>query len=716
MIPQGVEAKYEILGTLGAGAMGEVLDARDRVIGRRVAIKVVRRPAAGDADSDESYARFRREAQAAGRLVHPHIIAIYEFGEDAAAAWIVMEYADGGSLKDLIDRGERMVPAEAGRLIAQVLDALAYSHAAGVVHRDIKPANLLLTADGKVKLADFGIARIESSTMTQVGTVMGTPSYMAPEQVRGEPTDNRTDLWAVGVVLYQLLTGEKPFEGGGFSMVSHRILSVDPVPPSRVSGLVPVAMDGVIARALAKRADERFPTAAAFAAALEEALRGAGGRSAPLPAADADATLVAGAAQPRPAERPVPAGQAPPRRIPWLPLAGAGGALALAAAGWLLLAPDGGPPQHPAVPPAPAVASGSAAPAAPTLPPATAVLPPAVPVPPAEEAGSAQASLPPAGQSGPLPSHVPPAPPAQEAPVQGAGNAQASLAPDAAPVPVAPVSPPQAARQETPVVAALPSPPVPVAPSGPPPAAGQEAPVVAALPSPPVPVAPVSPPPAAGQEAPVVVVEEALAAVSCGSLSAAEDGDGLRITGIAPRTAEAGLRGALLARGVPAANLRLDITPFDGPFCEVFDILRPAAASPGEPGIGLELLGRNPLVKGSLLRLDVELPEWGGHLNVDYLMSSGQAVHLAQIGAQPAGARFRLGEPRGDFAGWEVDEPFGTDLVVAIASEGPLFTAPRPEMEPLTDYVAALAAAVRAARHDGRRIAARLLVVETVPH
>lgn len=242
MLPSELAGKYEERGTLGAGAMGTVVEAFDRMIERRVAVKLVKLPSGGDAEAAEAHARFRREAQAAGRLSHPNIVAVYDYGENADTAWIVMEMVEGGSLKDILARGERLPVAETVRLMEGVLAALAYSHGRGVVHRDIKPANIMLAGDGSVKIADFGIARIESSTMTQVGTVMGTPSYMAPEQLRGEPVDQRADIWAAGVVLYQLLTGEKPFDGN-YTALMHRVINTEPPPPSQLAVTVPRGFD-----------------------------------------------------------------------------------------------------------------------------------------------------------------------------------------------------------------------------------------------------------------------------------------------------------------------------------------------------------------------------------------------------------------------------------------------------------------------------------------
>ncbi|MBC7434395.1 MAG: protein kinase, partial [Rubritepida sp.] len=313
--------KYEIRGRLGAGAMGTVFDAFDPVIERRAALKTVRRPEPDDPDGAEAMGRFKREAQAAGRLNHPHIVAVYDYGEDAQAAWIAMELVEGGTLKDPLDRGDRFPLPQTLRIMEQVLAALDYSHRRGVVHRDIKPANIMLTADGQVKIADFGIARIENSAMTQVGTIMGTPAYMAPEQLRGEAVDSRADIWAAGVVLYQLLTGEKPF-AGGYSSVQHKALNTEPTPPSALSVTAPRAFDGVIARAMAKRPDDRFAPASAFA----EALRGAMAAAVPE-----DATMVATQAQMK-APPAVAVAASVKKRQPVALIAGGAGVLAAAAA------------------------------------------------------------------------------------------------------------------------------------------------------------------------------------------------------------------------------------------------------------------------------------------------------------------------------------------------------------------------------------------------
>jgi eukaryotic-like serine/threonine-protein kinase len=263
--------KYELRGRVGQGAMGTVYDGWDPAIARRVAIKTVTLPAHPDPETAELIARFRREAQAAGRLNHPSIVAVHDYGETDALAYIVMEYVDGPSLKSLLDRQERFALPEIRRIMDDLLAGLQFCHELGVIHRDVKPANVMLTADRRAKLADFGIARIEDNSITQAGEVLGTPAYMAPEQFIGQVVDSRADIYAAGVLLYQLLTGERPFEGSA-SSIMHKVLNVTPPAPSRLSVVTPLPLDPVVLRAMAKRPEDRFPSAASFAAAIRAAL------------------------------------------------------------------------------------------------------------------------------------------------------------------------------------------------------------------------------------------------------------------------------------------------------------------------------------------------------------------------------------------------------------------------------------------------------------
>ena len=268
--------KYLVRREVGRGGMGVVYEGFDPNIDRRVALKTFINEFFDGTQSDNLLTRLRREAQAAGRLSHPNIIAVYDYGEESTkdeagaehtTAYIAMEFVEGRSLENYFQAHERFPMAEVTRIMSELLDALEYSHEHGVVHRDIKPANIILLKNGTVKVGDFGVARIESSTLTQVGTVLGSPNYMSPEQFMGQTVDGRSDLYSAGVVFYELLTGEVAFTGA-YTTIMHRVLNETPSPPSALNVQVPKACDALLARAMAKRPDERFQTAAEFKQAL----------------------------------------------------------------------------------------------------------------------------------------------------------------------------------------------------------------------------------------------------------------------------------------------------------------------------------------------------------------------------------------------------------------------------------------------------------------
>jgi serine/threonine protein kinase len=260
--------KYKVTRALGKGAMGMVYEGFDPVIERKVAIKTILAEYLDASDLDEAVARFKREAQAGGRLQHPGIVGVYEYGNDADMAFIVMEFVEGWELKRILASGVRYELPEVYEIMKQLLSALDFSHKAGVVHRDIKPANLMVLNGPKVKIMDFGIARLETSSLTQVGTVVGTPTHMSPEQLMGIPADGRADLWSSGVILYELLTGVSPFHAETPAAVMHKVLQADPPKPSEVKPGLPVGFDVVISRALAKKPDDRFQNAREFQATL----------------------------------------------------------------------------------------------------------------------------------------------------------------------------------------------------------------------------------------------------------------------------------------------------------------------------------------------------------------------------------------------------------------------------------------------------------------
>lgn len=280
--------KYEIRRELGRGAMGIVYEGFDPFIERTVAIKTVQKSLIDQSEAQEAISRFRREAQAAGRLTHPNIVSVYEYGEDNDVAFIAMEFITGKELKDYFDKAERFRIKDSVRIMSQLLDALEYSHERGVVHRDIKPSNIVITQDNQIKVVDFGIARIESSDLTQVGMVLGTPAYMSPEQFRGLVADRRSDIYSTGVILYQFLTGTRPFIGNPTTLM-HMVLSQAPVPPTELNPDVPKALGEVVLKAMSKQPEDRFQTAAEFKQALILAADPAA--VSPVQAKDADATL-----------------------------------------------------------------------------------------------------------------------------------------------------------------------------------------------------------------------------------------------------------------------------------------------------------------------------------------------------------------------------------------------------------------------------------------
>lgn len=385
--------KYEIRREIGRGAMGVVYEAYDPSIKRVVALKTIRRDQLAGDDSAAVIARFRREAQAAGRLNHPNIVSIYDFGEDGGIWFIAMEFVQGRELKECFEANERFKNADIVRIMSQILNALDYSHRQGVIHRDVKPANIFLLSDGSVKVADFGIAHIESSNLTQVGTVLGTPSYMSPEQILGLPVDGRSDLFSAGVILYQFLTGERPFAGSAATTMQ-KVLKEEPLSPSLLNIQVLPEMDAVVRKTLAKRADERFQTAQEFADAIHAAAPAmtapratAVGNSDPTIIAAADKTAVKVAAPVNPvAEQSLAVAQPPTlapapvrgSRSPALALVIVAAVIAAAGGAWFVsqrnVVDVAMPAKGPAAPtPTTIVASPTTTAASPAVPPVPAV-------------------------------------------------------------------------------------------------------------------------------------------------------------------------------------------------------------------------------------------------------------------------------------------------------------------------------------------------------
>jgi serine/threonine-protein kinase len=276
--PRLLGGRYELDGVVGRGGMAEVYRARDIRLDRIVAVKTLREDLARDATFQ---ARFRREAQSAASLNHPSIVAVYDTGEDMSAPahvpYIVMEYVDGRTLRELLRDDRRLLPERALEITDGVLRALDYSHRNGIIHRDIKPGNVMLTRSAEVKVMDFGIARAVSdaqATMTQTAQVIGTAQYLSPEQARGERVDARSDLYSTGCLLYELLTGRPPFTGDSPVAIAYQHVRENPIPPSQVDPEIPAWADSIVLKAMAKDPADRYQSAAEMRTDIQRALSG----------------------------------------------------------------------------------------------------------------------------------------------------------------------------------------------------------------------------------------------------------------------------------------------------------------------------------------------------------------------------------------------------------------------------------------------------------
>src|SRR5919106_1600982 len=270
--PRILNDRYEVQTTLGRGGMAQVYRATDRVLGRAVAVKILSRRFSSD---EKFVARFRREAQASAGLNHPHVVSVFDTGSHDGVHYIVMEYVEGETLGALLARDGPLPPDRAGRIAADVAAALESAHQKGLVHRDVKPGNVMIDHDGRVKVVDFGIARAAADdTLTQTGLVLGTAAYLSPEQARGDKVDARSDIYSLGCVLYEMMTGRTPFVADSSVAMAYSHVNEEPRPPSEKRPEVPPELDAVVMRALEKEPSQRFASAAEMRAALLASLPG----------------------------------------------------------------------------------------------------------------------------------------------------------------------------------------------------------------------------------------------------------------------------------------------------------------------------------------------------------------------------------------------------------------------------------------------------------
>lgn len=306
--PQGKIGRYVIQGELGRGAMGVVYRAQDPAIGRTVAVKTIRIGQFNDErEIKHVQDRMMREAQAAGILSHNNIVTIYDIQHEEGTAFIFMEFVDGDTLEKMLLTDSPIDKQLILRILHQAAEALDYAHQRGIVHRDVKPANIMVRKDGVAKIADFGIARMQSHSLTQTGQILGTPNYMSPEQISGKPVDGRADQYSLAVMLYEVLTGEKPFVADSLPTLLFRVVSEMPQPAPRLNPTLSTAIDEVLQRALAKNPEDRFPTCLEFIRTLEQACQAAPGWTTQIRGG--------GLNQPTQAAAPVPAPQPAPKPV-----------------------------------------------------------------------------------------------------------------------------------------------------------------------------------------------------------------------------------------------------------------------------------------------------------------------------------------------------------------------------------------------------------------
>src|ERR671931_311136 len=296
-----IAGRYRLLGKLGSGGMADVWCAEDTMLDRRVALKFLLDRFAQD---EQFVERFRREASAAAGLQHPNVVGVFDRGTVDGAHYIAMEYVEGASLKDLIDRG--LSVGEAVEIVRQVLGGVKYAHDRGIVHRDLKPQNVLVDSEGRARVTDFGIARAGASEITQTGSVLGTAQYLSPEQAQGLPVTASSDIYSIGVMLYEALTSHVPFDADSPVTVALKQVSERPRPPSELNPQVSRALDGVVMRALAKDPANRFASAEEFRQALDAAEADPSGGGFGDTASYAAVVAAAGTPPPPPAPPPPP--------------------------------------------------------------------------------------------------------------------------------------------------------------------------------------------------------------------------------------------------------------------------------------------------------------------------------------------------------------------------------------------------------------------------
>lgn len=684
--------KLEIQSTLGRGAMGVVYKAHDPFMDRIVAVKMLRTDVLDSDERDDFLRRFRGEAKAYGRLLHPNIVTCYSYNEADGQSYIVMEYVEGKSLKEHLDRGTRFSLSQVREIMLQLLGALAYSHVHGVIHRDIKPANVLLTTDGRIKVTDFGIARVEASAATShTQHVVGSPSYMSPEQFSGKTVDTRTDIYSVGLVFYELLTGERPFPNTDLGTALYHVLYSEPEPPSRRNAQVSAELDSVVLKSLQKDPAQRYATAAAFFDDVERTLT-------PRASNDDAATLQASAdethvlsdnhvldALQRTHHRPIAAQQDSAadslhtRRAmggataTFTPLPIAEESVAKTSS----TTPSNAPASARSVPGF--VAAGRRRTMIGALLAASGVAAALMWMASSDRAGMFESAI-------------------QERAQENVAIGDTSPRVDATGL----SDPSAAAAVQQRIDAAATS------------AANQSEPT--AVPG----QAPIATAEENVAQAEFVPDQQAISAalqnLSCAYVTAATRGPDVMLSGFVSSQEDVAAAQRAVANIPGVKRVTADVSVVARPYCELLGILHPLrGTAPGTP-ILPDASQAVRFREGDTLALDLKAPPYDAYMYVDYFLLDGQVVHLfpndlQQDNRLPAGLRSRIGEPGPGKRHWEVSPPFGREMITIVASREPLVLGERPEVESAQDYLPVFQLALR--NSGDKQLTANYTFIET---
>lgn len=679
--------KLEIQSTLGRGAMGVVYKAYDPFMDRAVAVKMLRTDVLDSDEREDFSRRFRGEAKAYGRLLHPNIVTCHSYNETEGQTYIVMEYVEGKSLKEHLDRGTRFSLPQVREIMLQLLSALAYSHAHGVIHRDIKPANVLLTVDGRIKVTDFGIARVEAAAATShTQHVVGSPSYMSPEQFSGRSVDARSDIYSAGLVLYELLTGARPFPNSDLSTALYNVLYSEPEAPSRRNARVSVQMDRVVLKSLQKDPDQRYRSAAAFMDDVEHCFAARVDESdASRPELSGEETRVITetrlfdtlqVTQQRQAamnEEPSASARRTQHRA-GSPATPAGTPTASAGA---------------AASPSPEAAMGSSTMPAASVAAARARIPSAF-----NKRKTALAAL--LGATGV----------ASAALVWMAGNHRLPLfdsivqerRDEQVAAEDAPVHPEaaQAVDKLDPTKSAV--------TTNPTSATADSASLDSANDS----------APASAPDKQMIVA--ALQSFPCAHVAATIHGPDVMLSGFVSSPQDVATAQQRVADMPGVRRVTADVRVVTRPYCDLLALLHPLRGTgPGTPIVPDEEQVMR-FREGDALALELKTPPYEAYMYVDYFLLDGQVVHLLPNELEkdnhlPAGQRTRIGEPGPGKRHWEVSPPFGREMITIVASRKPLSLGDRPEVESVQDYLPAMRAALSNA--GDKQITANYTFIET---